>query len=87
MLDDFLSAVGATDIAKISEPVIYMQSNKVVSVSNILGVISLESDNIILLLSKHKNMLIQGKDLICKSLNKNEIIVDGNIVSITFNKV
>ena len=86
MIDELLKAVGATDIMKISEPIVQAVGCNCILVSNMQGLLTLESDQILLRATKNYNIRIIGSGLICKMMNKNEITVSGKLDSVTWEK-
>lgn len=84
MIDDILNAIGVADIAKINFPLVQVVDNKTVCVLNTQSVIMLEKYEILLRATKNYNIHIVGEELICKMINKNEIIISGRIKSVSW---
>ena len=82
MIDDLLEAVGAKDIADIGEMVLELVGNKVVVISNMLGVLMLDSNEIHVKASKHQKAVIKGEMLEVREMNKNEMTIAGRIHSV-----
>lgn len=84
MFDEINRAIGVSDVFSLGECMVFMVSSRTVVVINMLGLISLESDEIVLKADKYRKLKISGANLKTQMLNRNEITIHGNISSVCF---
>lgn len=83
MLDDLLSLLAGKDVLSFGEPIVQLVSNHHVIILNCLGLIELEREYVKVKGTKNYNIRVCGENLICKTMNKNEITISGRINNIS----
>ena len=84
MIDEFLGAIGANDIADIGEMVCQSVGNHLIVITNMQGLLLLTDTEIQVKADKRQKAIVRGEFLEVSTLNKNDITISGRILSVSF---
>lgn len=82
MLDELLSTIGGKDVLSFGEPIVQLVSNHCCIILNCNGLLELEDSFVVVKGTKNYNIRVNGENLICKTLNKNELTIVGRILNV-----